>query len=82
MEHATDHITSCVKYAERCQDDPDGYCFDPGDEWARLQREGDGEPAGEAGRSLSLRPPGGPQGPGQAARGYPGRQGGRAGQAR
>ena len=46
MEHATDHISGCLKYAQRWQDDPHDEYLDPGDEWARRQRE-DEEPAAE-----------------------------------
>ncbi len=41
MEYAMEHISSCVKYAERWQADPDDECLDPGDEWERRQWEQD-----------------------------------------
>jgi hypothetical protein len=39
MDRAQGHISECVKYAERWQDDPHDECLDPGTEWERRQRE-------------------------------------------
>lgn len=40
-KQAVEHVTGCVKYAERCRDEPEYEGFDPAVEWERRQREQD-----------------------------------------